>query len=57
MNFKDYFYNLFLPNKAILSEDVDWEQWSDVSKSCRTPEQVTKQLNDELDRLSSTQKK
>jgi len=56
MNFKNYYYNLFLPNEAILSEDVDWEQWSDVSKTCKTPEEVTKMLNDELDRLSSTKK-
>lgn len=56
MTFKDYYYNLFLPNEAILSEDVDWDQWSDVSKSCKTPEEVTKMLNDELDRLSSTKK-
>ena len=56
MNFKDYYYNLFLPNKDILSEDVDWDQWSDVSTSCRTPDEVVKMLNDEMDRLSSTKK-
>ena len=44
--------NVINNNPYGLLMEVNWDQFSDVSKVCYTPESVAKALNDELERLN-----
>jgi len=48
MRFKDFFQEMFVPNKLLL--EVDWSMWQDVNKTCMSAEQVAEMLNTELKR-------
>lgn len=49
---KIYTNSILNKNPYGLLMEVNWDQFSDVSKVCYTPESVAKALNDELERLS-----